>query len=146
MKLTYDNFTTFSFSTSATAERIARKVFTVGNAIALAVFLFELACDAYESGQIMRSWYESARNWWTLKGSPRTQALYNVTARRLSPVVAPLVQEAIAYPFGVDRWWSAERFPVTLAANAAWWSEVVSDYQRIGQAAHSLIEAHLMGA
>ena len=146
MKLTYDNFTTFSFSTSATAERIARKVFTAGNVIALTIFVFELACDAYESGQIMRGWYESARSWWTLKGSPRTQALYNVVARRLSPVVAPLVQQAIAYPTSPARWWSAERLPVTLAANAAWWSEVVADYQRIGQAVHRLIEGHLMGA
>jgi hypothetical protein len=136
--MNYDTFTTFAFSATAATERAFKKTFTLGNAIALAVFVFELACDAYESGQIVRRWYEVARRY--------SEAFYIVASRRLAPVVVPMVKEAIAYPFGVDRCWSAERLPVTLAANSAWWADVAEDYRSIGRTIHALVEIHLMGA
>jgi hypothetical protein len=45
------------FAPAAAAQRITLRVFSIENAIALFVFLFELGCDAYESGTIVRAWW-----------------------------------------------------------------------------------------
>jgi hypothetical protein len=119
------NYSTI-FATSAAAERFFQKVFSVQTAIALSVFVFELARDAYESGQMVRGWCEISRAWYA--------ANREAIACEFAPCVDAGVA-AIAWVFGGERCWSAERLPVTLVANAEFWSEIKADYLEMGNCA-----------
>jgi hypothetical protein len=80
------------------------------------IFVFELGCDAHESGLIARRWYEAARAWWLNGGRDWAVA-------EIAPCVA-VIKAITAWTFGVDRPWSAQSLPSTIALIEAEVSEI----------------------
>jgi hypothetical protein len=122
------NYSTI-FATSAASERfaiiagkVAVRVFGVSVwAIALTALAFVNGCvNSYQLGRDARDWWEATGRTWC------------------AAEVAPCVEVAIAadaWIFGVDRCWSAQSLPITLAANTTFWSEVKTDYLALGDRA-----------
>lgn len=124
------------FSATRSLERFVSKIFSVHTAVAIAVFIFELACDAYESGQIVRRWYESAREFY--------YANHETIIAEFEPCVQ-VVKAATAWAFGVDRMWSAQNLPATIVAASATFADAQAAYKRVGTQTAVLIDTYLMG-
>ena len=120
------------FSISAAAERLTVRAlgFSIW-AIALTALGFVNGCkNSYELGRDLRAWWEQSGRDWALA--------------ELAPCVA-VVEAVIAWAFGVERCWSAQQLPITLAANAAWWAEVAGEYRATAGRIVGFVDNYLMG-
>ena len=125
------NYSTI-FSISAAAERLSVRAFYLSVwAIALTSLGFVNGCkNSYELGRDLRDWWEASGRDWAIA--------------ELAPCVA-VVEAVIAWGFGVERCWSAQQLPVTLAANAQFWAEVAGEYRAMGDRLVWVVDNYLMG-
>jgi hypothetical protein len=123
------------FATSAAAERfviIAGKVavrafgFTVW-AISLTALAFANGCvNSCQLGRGARAWWDATGRDWC--------------AAEIEPCIATL-SAATAWAFGVERCWSVQNMPITLAANARFCAEIKADYLAAGDRAVRFVVA-----
>lgn len=126
--MTYSNI----FSLSATDKKLIVRAFGFSVwAIALTTLAFINGCrNSYELGRDLRAWWEQSGHDWALA--------------EIEPCI-DTVKAVVAWLFGVERFWSVQQLPITLAANAKFWDEVCNDYKAVGDRLVSVVDTYLMG-
>ena len=132
------NYSIFSIATrSDSAIRTAAKVskyalgFTAWAFMILVLGFINGCINSYELGKDLRAWWDATGCDWALA--------------EIEPCVEA-AKAVVAWFFGVERLWSCQNLHITLAANVAWWSDVVPAYKAAGVRFVGIVDNYLMGA